>query len=239
MPLLRRSEVLVLGAGALGAGLAGLVGALGWLHGGVRFVGLRQAGTGGSWTRFASRETFAGFTRRLIAIPQSGDRSAPSLLDRNARNLAGRWVARRAWRSAKVRFARLQQRRDRSWTRSAPRRANIDQDLSRRPEIWGQNARGTTQTLEGWTCEWVSRGQKGRGCGAVGWQGAQDAKRSKSCGWASCGGRSGSRGSLRRGCVASGLVRSGFCRCPRGLRSEGGGPWSGRWSPRCRSVGRH
>ena len=98
-------------------------------------------------TTFASCKS-AGFTRRLIAISQPGDRSAPSLLDRNVRNLAVRRAPGHTRQPAKVRFIRLRQRLGGSWTRSAPRRANIDQDLSSRRKYRDKTQAGTRKSSE-------------------------------------------------------------------------------------------
>ena len=110
-------------------------------------------------------ETFAGFTRRLIAIPQSGDRSAPhpSLPDRNARNSPARWTAGHTCRPAKVRFIRLRQRLGEILDAARPQEGEYRPRSITAAGIQGQNDHGNTQELGGWTREWVARGQKGQG----------------------------------------------------------------------------
>jgi len=97
-----------------------------------RFI--RCGGVAGrSWARFVPLETFAGFTRRLIAIPQSGDRSAPQSPASWAEMPETRRRPGLAIALAGPRKSALSDYGNapgRSWTPSAPRRANIDQDLS-------------------------------------------------------------------------------------------------------------
>ena len=107
---------------------------------------------------------FAGFTRRLIAIPRSGDRSAPSLLDRNARNPTACWTAGRTYWPAKVRFIRLRQRPGEILDAIRPQEGEHRPRSITAGGICGQNERRNTQKLRGWTRESVTRGQKGRGC---------------------------------------------------------------------------
>ena len=91
-------------------------------------------------------------------------RPTPNLLCRNARNSAARGVARRTCQPAKVRFIRLRQRPGGILDAFRPQEGEYRPRSITVPGIWGQNERGDTQTLGGWTREWVTRGRKGRGC---------------------------------------------------------------------------
>jgi len=108
-----------------------------------------------------SRETFAGVYATADRVPQSGDRFAPqppasSTEMPETRRRAGPPVALAGQRKSAL--SDYGDALGRSWTRAAPRWANIDQDLSRRRKYGGQNEYGNTQALEGWTREWVTRG---------------------------------------------------------------------------------
>ena len=115
----------------------------------------------GKRLRLRSMETFAGFTRRLVAIPQPGD----SLLDPNARNSVARWGAGRTdvvrpaqtparpCRPAKVRFIPLLQRPGEILDAFRPQEGENRPRSIMAPGIRGQNERGNTQTLAGCTRE--------------------------------------------------------------------------------------
>ena len=132
--------------------------------------GLERGRPGGSPSFSVSRHAQRDFCRVYATADRSTSvgrwirASIPGLLDRNARNSAAHRPAGRTCRPTKVRFIRLWQRLGEILDAVRPQEGEYRPRSITTRGICGQDEHGNTQMLAGWTREWATRGQKGRGC---------------------------------------------------------------------------